>query len=200
VSPVQISSGSDRRNYEHALSLRGIKQRRLHHLQVKESRLGATCDVSVPMEIEDLRAEIAALDAQVAAYARVPTHISPLLSGEQQRQALLALAAIVGVAPERITLVDIVLGSIVLVIDLPLPEAARLLALQRLLPQALERAGFASVAHDPASPPVGPLLARTVADAEAMLTAPAGPTDGPMVPEPSVPAVRLRVTLVAGQG
>jgi len=202
ASPVQISSRTDRRDYEQTLSLRAIKQRRLHHLQIKQSRLGAACDVSVPMEIEDLQAEIVTLDSQVAAYARVPTHVSPLLSEEQQRQALLTLAAIIGVAPERISLIDIVVGSIVLVIELPLAEAARLLALQRLLPQALLRAGFVRVVPDLANAHLQGHIAQAVAHAQATLMAPIvdSQSDTPDTIARPGPTVRLRVTLAEQVG
>lgn len=196
MAPVQLSTGSTRGAYEHLLSLCSVKRRRLQHLQIKEAQLGIACDPSILMEAEDLKQEIAALDAQVANYAQVQAIASPLLSQEQQRAALLALAAITGVPPERIRLVDIVLGSIVLVVELPLKEATRLLALQRLAPRALIDSGFARVVADPELAPDN--MALLVDEAAALLATPLGEVAQEGTAPAGVPVVRLRVTLVAG--
>lgn len=197
-SVVQVSASAARREYDHALMLRNVRQRRLQHLQLKEAQFGIACDPSVLMEIEDLGGEIATLNERIAAYAQVPTIPSALLTPEQQRAALLALSAIVGLPPERIKLIDIVLGSIVLVVELPIAEAGRLLALQRLGPQALARSGFARVDVLPLHRTFATALARATEEAEAQLADPAAPALDPHAAPALLATVRLRVTLAEG--
>jgi hypothetical protein len=196
TAPVQLSTGEARGEYEHLLAVRATKQRRLQHLQVKQARMGISSDPSIIMEAEDLEQEIAMLNAQVAAYAQAQTIASSLLSPEQQREAILALAAIAGVPPERIRLVDIVLGSIVLVVELPVGEAAHLLALQHLAPQALVAAGFARAALEPDNDPAD--LALLVDRAARLLVAPEHGAGVQAPPAGGSPTVRLRVTLAEG--
>ena len=196
-APVQLSSRSARQEYDHLLQVRTIKQRRLQHLQVKQAHLGSLCDPSILMEAEDLETELVALNSQVAAYAEVQTILSPLLSPEQQREALLALSAIIGLPPERIRLVDIVLGSIVLLVELPLHEAAHLLALQRLAPRALAGAGFASVAVAGENAPAA--LPLALAKAEALLALPQSEVAQRSLVTSGTPLVQLRVVLAEGR-
>lgn len=185
-------------DHEYLLKLRSVNLRRLQHLELQRAHFGSHTPAYIQVEIEDTDAEIKRLDAQIGLREHelaLRADRATILSPEQQREALLALARITGLPPERIKLIDVVLGSVILVVELPLAEAARLLALQRVGHPALAAAGFAAVAleraTDAAGRPAGAHFYRAVqrelADLETGAGAPGSAPDGALA--------TLRVTL-----
>lgn len=197
---VQVSAAEQRAGYEHAVKLRSATRRRLQHLQIQRAHFGLHTDPAILIEIEDLEQEAARLDRQVEVYGREPAlrpERAALLSPAQQREALLALARITGLPVEQIRLIDIVLGSVVLVLELPLPEAARLLALHHAQHPELSAAGFTAVAFERAVDAAGrPAAARFYQAVQRELASlqPGQPEAAPMPAEPPA-SVTLRVTL-----
>ncbi len=84
----------------------------------------------------------------------VPLQAAPLnsmgesSSKDRQREALAALSLIIGFPVDQIKLVDIVLDSLVMIVELPIVSAARLVAMQLLRHPMLRAQGFAKVALD----------------------------------------------------
>lgn len=152
---VRVSAdGPPDADYEYLLKLRSVNLRRLQHLELQRAHFGSHTPAYIQVEIEDADAEIKRLDAQIGQREHelaLRADRAAILSPEQQREALLALARITGLPPERIKLIDVVLGSVILVVELPLAEAARLLAMQRAGHPALAAAGFAAVALERAA-------------------------------------------------
>jgi hypothetical protein len=148
---VSISSSDDRTAYEHQLQVRDAHMRRLQKLEYKLAVLGISADPAIETEAEDIRALIAEIDQQIADYSvagEVRADRVGILREAQQREALVAISRITGIPADKIKLVDIVLGSVVLLVDMPLAGAARLVAMQRLNHPMLRAQGFANVALD----------------------------------------------------
>jgi len=185
--------------------LRDTQIRRLQKRQIQAARLGYTADPSIEMEIEDIEYKLSDLDYKIAEYtSNITVHPARkrILSVEQQRAAVLALSRITGIPPEQIKLVDIVLGSVILLVDMPLDGAARLVAMQRLNHPMLRAQGFANIALDrivgTQNRPLASMFDRAV-----QFTASALQSAAQISTEPSPYAgfdaeARLRITLVDG--
>jgi len=202
VVDVIISTSDQRAAYEHDLQLRNTLVRRLQKRQLQAARLGDSADPSIEMEIEDLQQEVAQLDAQIASVVpsidTLPDR-AVILSAEQQREAVLALSRITGVPPDKIRLVDIVIGSVVLMVDMSLAGAARLVAMQRLNHPMLREQGFANIALDRVvdtqGQPLDSMFERAVRFEEVELNA-TTPPSAEASPYAGVDAAaRLRITL-----
>jgi len=108
-----------------------------------------TTDPSVLIEIEDLHTELNDLARQIHDYERVPDTLPDreyILTHEQQEAVLQALEITGCTFIDRIRLIDVVIGSIVVVVEMPLAGAARLMALRRVKHPQLERKGITDVA------------------------------------------------------
>lgn len=199
---VRVSTTNQRDAYEHDLQLRDTQIRRLQKLQLKVARLGDSADPSIEMEIEDIERKLLKLDAKIARYlADIATRSDRenLLAIQQQRAIVLAITRLTGLPSDKIKLVDIVVGSIVLIIDMPLTGAARLVAMQRLNHPMLRAQGFANVALDRVvdmqGQPLDSMFDRAVRFEEAELNAATLPSTEAS-PYAGINAeARLRITL-----
>lgn len=148
---VTISAQARRNAYEHQVRLRDDHMRRLLKLERKLAVLGISADPSIEIEAEDIRKTIAEFDAQIFAYGQAGqtrADRTAILNEDKQREALAALSRITGIPVDQIKLVDIVLGSVVLIVEMPIAGAARLVAMQLLRHPMLRKQGFAKVALD----------------------------------------------------
>ncbi len=196
---VGISTTTQRAAYEAVFTQRDTLMRRLLHCQQQRAHFGILLPSAIAVEIQDIERDLAQLDAQLALYQHsVATRAdcALILSEAQQREAVLALARITGVPPDEIRRVDIVRGSVVLIVELPLVGAARLLALQRLDHPMLQAQGFARVALDQVIAAQATTFERAVRLAQAELESPTPPDTTASHPYAAVRGTaRLRVTL-----
>jgi hypothetical protein len=201
-APVRVMTPDQHEAYQHNLQLRDTHIRRLQKRQLQAARFGDSADPSIDMKIEDIQHKLSELDSKIAEYTSNIT-VRPdrkhILSVEQQREAVLELSRITGLPPDKIKLVDIVVGSVVLLVDMPLAGAARLVAMQRLNHPMLRAQGFANVALDRVvdtqGRPLDSMFERAVLFEQAELND-STPPSAEASPYASVDAeARLRITL-----
>lgn len=196
LSRIQISPSDDRSTYEHQVQLRDTHVRRLQKLEYKLAVLGISADPAIEIEAENIQEDIAALDKKIAAYGQVGqtrADRTGILSEDKQREALAALSRITGIPIDQIKLVDIVLGSVVMIVKLPITSAARLVALQLLHHPMLRSKGFAKVALDE---PSSQLFDRALSYELVQLDVKTPESDEPSPYAASTATARLRITLV----
>jgi hypothetical protein len=149
---ITISTPEQRKVYEHLVSLRNIKNRRFQHLELRAARQGDSTDPSVLMEMEDLLAELNDLERQIHRYIVTPNLLlgrENFLTLEQQQAVLQALEIMGCTFIERIRYIDIVVGSVVVVVEMPFAGAARLMALHHVKHPQLGRKGITDVKFAP---------------------------------------------------
>jgi hypothetical protein len=148
---VQVSQSDLRAEYDSARATRETLIRRLLWRQEQKAHFGMTSDPSIILDIAAIEYQLKIIEVKIANYpeeVKIRADRTNILSVDQQREVVLALSRITGLPPEKIKLVDIVLGSVVLVVEMPVAGAARLVAMQRLNHPVLRDQGFASVALD----------------------------------------------------
>lgn len=199
---VRILTTHQRKAYAHDLQLRDTFMRRLQWCQQQRAHFGMHTTFEIVDDIRQLEMDIAKLDTQIAQYAvdiTARADRAVILSVEQQREAVMALSRITGLPSDKIKLVDIVVGSVVLIVDMPLSGAARLVAMQRLNHPLLRAQGFAKVVLDrivdTQGQPLNSMFDRAVRFEEAELNA-ATPPSAEASPYAGMDAkARLRITL-----
>jgi len=138
------------RNVEHIRELYNIKTRRLEHLEISAARTGYSTDASVLMEIEDIRKDIKQLQDKITDDQLQPDRQN-LLDVDKQKELLAVVAAHIGVPINKIKMIDIVIGSVIAIMEMPLPQAANLVALKKQGYQRLAEFGIADVQLDTAA-------------------------------------------------
>lgn len=130
--------------YRHRMMVRYEKMRRCQYLELRAAKQGIITDPSVLTEIEDLRAELKQFEKELSLLPE-RHHI---LTTEEQRAILETLAAMGCEFVDRIRLINIVIGSVILIVEMPLAGAARLMALQQVNHPQLEREGIINIEFD----------------------------------------------------
>jgi hypothetical protein len=202
--PVILSTRDQRAAYEHDLQVRETLIRRRQWGELQYARFGIQTPFATMEDIRQAEEELASVEARLAKYEYISALLSKragILSVEQQRAAVLSLSRITGLSFDKIKLIDIVLGSVVLVVEMPIASAARLVAMQRLNHPMLPAQGFAKVALDQVvdiqGQPLDSLFERAVRFEEADLTAATPPSEAADHPYANIGgAARLRITLV----
>jgi hypothetical protein len=203
LAPVTIYDDDNQRAaYEAKLQVRDTFMRRFLWRQVQSATLGITASFDIVDDLQQLPIKIAELDTDIAQYSvdiATRSDRENLLAIEQQRAIVLAISRITGIPSDQIKLVDIVRSSVVLVVDMPLAGAARLVAMERLNHPMLREQGFAHVALDRfvdmQDRPLDSMFDDAVRLAQAELTA-ATPPSAEASPYTGVDAeARLRITL-----
>jgi hypothetical protein len=139
---VAISTETTYEKYEKLVELRQAHTRRLQQRQLQKALLGVSADPIIPIEIEDIKKELELLDKQIAL---LPNR-TDILTFEQQKAVLEALARTGCEFIDRIRLIDIVIGSVIVMVEMSLAGAARLMALHRVKHPQLDREGITDVA------------------------------------------------------
>jgi hypothetical protein len=128
-------------DYEHLINRRNTKMRRCQWLELRADTQGITTDPSIYMEIEDIQAEVEKLDRKLASLE------DELVLSEEQQKAVVELLAAMGCTDaNRIVLIKVTKGSVVLEMEMPLAGAARLLALHAIRHPQLVRKGISDIA------------------------------------------------------
>jgi hypothetical protein len=122
-------------------------QWRQHQQAVK----GIDTSFEIVDDIRQIEEELAVLKQRIAQHIEdiiIRADRVEILSAEKQRAFVIALALIADIPINQIKLIEIVIGSIVLITSMPLIGAARLVAMQRLNHQSLRVQGIAYIAVD----------------------------------------------------
>jgi len=181
---------------------RDTLNRRLQWRLQQRAHFGMLADPSIIIDIQIIERDLKQIETRIAQYSiDIATRAdrSNLLTEAQQREAVLVLSRITGLPADKIKLIDIVIGSVVVIVEMPLAGAARLVAMQRLNHPMLRDQGFAHVALDrvvgPEDRPLDRMFERAVRFEQAQLESSTPPSAeaSPYAGEDAV--ARLRITL-----
>jgi hypothetical protein len=139
-APVDASPPQPHPDYDHLVELRNTMMRRSQWLELRAAKQGIETPPSIYMEIEDIQAQIERIDKQLSLYQS-----EVVLNHEEQKVVVEALAAMGCSFADRIRVIKIIQGSIVLEMEMPLAGAARLMALQMLGHPQLARKGITNI-------------------------------------------------------
>lgn len=161
----------DSEELAHVREMLDIHQRRLRELEVKKAWYGPDAPIHVLMEIKDLKEEIARCRSQIDAFSKMhetPPVINPFqgagastvvqrqieitfngsfehVTPEVQSAIVRAIAGMVEISPDQVTVLNIKAGSVIFSLELPSDAADRLLALYASRDEQIRELGIENV-------------------------------------------------------